>query len=227
MNKKGFDKSTSMTLQEFKIIQLLQHLEIPFLFQQRFQLSDRYYILDFFIDESILLECSFTTMYKVDVALKLKALQLEAKFVQLKKKYNYSFWVLFEAIKPINTHLLATLQRLIPSVNNILTSRNELLEKLGGYLQKNLNFHEVNAHSSVSFSLDSVNDPFSAKYCTKSFLDLSAQNSCPYILHKNNNYGQLFQQPQDSPFSNSNYPFNNYSHNLKKKFMEKSEVFKP
>jgi len=226
LNKKCFGASTSITPQELKIIQLLQHLEIPFLFQQKFQLSDRYYILDFFIDESILLECSFTSMYKVDVALKLKALQLEAKFVQLKKKYNNSYWVLFEAIKPINTHLLTTLQRLMPSVNVILTSRNELLEKLRGFLLKHHNSKEVNAHSSVLFSLNSVNDPIFAKNYTKSFPDLSTQNYCPYIISKNNFHEQIVQQPQKSLFIEKNRQLNNYSQNMKKKSIEESEVLK-
>lgn len=226
LNKKCFGISTSITPQELNIIQLLQHLEIPFLFQQKFQLSDRYYILDFFIDDSILLECSFTSMYKVDVALKLKALQLEAKFVQLKKKYNYSFLVLFEAIKPINTPLLTTLQRLMPSVHKILTSRNELIERLGGFFQKHLNSHKVNAHSSVLFSLDSVNDPFSAKNRSKSFLDLSTQFYCPYNIFKINKNRQLLQQPQNSPFIKKDCLFKNYSHKLNKKFEGKFEVFK-
>jgi len=226
LNKKCFGISTSITPQELKIVQLLQHLEIPFLFQQKFQLSDRYYILDFFIDDSILLECSFTSMYKVDVALKLKALQLEAKFVQLKKKYNNSFWVLFEAIKPINTHLLTTLQRLMPSVNVILTSRNELLEKLREFLLKHHNSNEVNAHSSVLFSFNSVNDPIFAKYCTKSFHKSSKQNYCPYNIFKINKNRQLLQQPQNSPFIKKDCLFKNYSHKLNKKFEGKSEVFK-
>jgi len=221
LNKKCFGISTSITPQELKIVQLLQHLEIPFLFQQKFQLSDRYYILDFFIDDSILLECSFTAMYKVDVALKLKALQLEAKFVQLKKKYNNSFWVLFEAIKPINTHLLTTLQRLMPSVNVILTSRNELLEKLRGFLLKHHNSNEVNAHSSVLFLFNSVNDPIFAKYCTKSFHKSSKQKYCPYNISKNIHYKQLLQQPQNSTFSKNIGLCNNYSQNMKKNLSRK------
>ncbi len=130
LNKKLSPIFSSMTTQELSVRQLLLQANIPFIFQQRFQLSDRYYVIDFFIKNFILLECSFSTMYKVNTAFKQKAIHLEAKCVQLKKEYDYLFLVLFESIKPVCTKLLTTLHRLMPSIDRILTSRLHLLEIL-------------------------------------------------------------------------------------------------
>ncbi|PWI47912.1 hypothetical protein CEE45_09055 [Candidatus Heimdallarchaeota archaeon B3_Heim] len=128
LNKKLSNFSSSITDQELAVKQLLLHNDISFVMHQKLHLNDRYYIIDFMINNSILLECSFTTMYRVGVALKQKSLQLERKYSQLKTTYPNQFWVLFESTKPISSQLLTTLKRLMPSVDQLLTSQKQLLE---------------------------------------------------------------------------------------------------
>lgn len=152
---------------------------------------------------------------------------LEAKTTFIKQFHNYPMWVLLESERPIGTQFYKTLQKLMPSVDEILTSRNELLEHLQGYFKKIRNLCSVSSFSSAFSSLNSSKEPSFDKYCPTSFHNLSAQNYCPYIMSKNNHYRQLIQQPENSPFTRCNRLFNNYSHKLKKKFSKRSEVFKP
>ncbi len=165
-----------------------------------------------------MLECSYTQSFKYEVAFRHKAILLEAKTSFIKQFHNYPMWVLLESERPIGTHFYKTLQKLMPSVDKILTSRNELLEHLQGYLKKINDFCSKSSFSSVFFLLDSSKEPSFDKYCTISFHNSSKQNYCPYIMSENTHSRQLIQQPQYSPFTKCNCLCNNYSHNLKKKF---------
>lgn len=131
-NKKFSNKPFVVTEQELSIRNILLHEGIPFIEQKEFRLNARRFIVDFFIAHSFLLECSSTTMYKYDIALRQKAIQLEVKCFLLKKYFFYPIWVLFESKRPIGDHLLNTLYLSMPSVDKILTSRYQLLEVLQG-----------------------------------------------------------------------------------------------
>jgi len=156
-----------------------------------------------------------------------KAILLEAKTTFIKQFHNYPMWVLLESERLIGTQFYKTLQKFMPSVDEILTSRNALLEHVQEYFRNSENFYTLNSFSSASFVIDSSKEPFFDRYYPISFHNPSAQNYCPYIMSENNHYRQLIQQPQNSPFTRCNRLFNNYSHNLKKKFSDESEVFMP
>ncbi len=221
LNKKLSPVFSSITTQELAVRQLLLQAKIPFTFQQKFQLSDRYYVIDFFIKNIILLECSFSTMYKVNTAFKQKAIHLEAKCVQLKKDYGYPFLVLFESIKPVCVKLLATLHRLMPSVDRILTSRLHLLEIL--LSQKDLS------------SLVPITN--SAEVSPKNILLSKSTNShgikntkSPNLLYNRNSPSKAGSRVHpyfseelrnNSYFSPSLFASKNHSFNVKKEFHEK------
>jgi hypothetical protein len=163
-------------------------------------------------------------MLKYQIPLRKKAIYLEAKSSQLKKYFSHlSIWVLFETYQPILEPFLRTLVRLMPSVDKILTSRNELLESLQLSFKRRLNSSSRNSFSSAFFSPNSEKAPFSNKHCAIHPQDSSAQNYCPYILRKNNDCRQVTHQPQVLPFTMKNSPLNNYSQNLK--FIQRFEVF--
>jgi len=214
------------TTQELYLKQIFTTECISFEFQKEFVFPDRSYVVDFFLCDKILLECSYTRSFKYEIAFRHKAILLEAKTAFIKQFHPYPMWVLLESERPIGTHFYQTLQKLMPSVAQILTSRNELLEKTQEYLQKKLQFPNASAFSSVFFHLDSVKDPSFANYCTKPIHELSTQNYCPYIISKNKYFRDLIQQAHSPPLNMNNCLFNNYSHNLKKKSIKESEVFK-
>ena len=224
---KNFSSSSfRVTTQELELKQILTIESIPFVFQKELVFPDRSYIVDFFLVHSILLECSFTKSFKYEVAFRHKAILLEAKTAFIKQFHNYPMWVLLEAERPVGTHFYKTLQKLMPSVDKILTSRNDLLEKIRVFLNRSLKFHKVSPISSFFFLLNSDKEPSPLEYRATSLRDSSARNLCPYIWHNNYNYGQLIQQPQKIPFIMKNCLLNNYSHPLKKNFTERLEVFK-
>jgi len=132
LNYKSSRKISAITEQELFLKQRLSQEGIPFTFQQEFHLNDQCYIIDFFIANTIVLECSSTSMIRYNTALKQKALQLEFKSSQLKKRFSYPIWVLLESQRPIGSSLITTLIRLMPSVDRFLTSSAMLFEDLRG-----------------------------------------------------------------------------------------------
>jgi hypothetical protein len=118
------------TPQELAVFQLLVISGVSFSCQHQLSVGAQYFIIDFFLKNSILLECSTTTMLKSIVALKNKALQLELKFKTLKVNYPYTCWVLFEASRPISPRMQNRLSRLMPSVDAIFTTKAELAEAI-------------------------------------------------------------------------------------------------
>ncbi|MHA2243773.1 MAG: hypothetical protein ACXADY_02270 [Candidatus Hodarchaeales archaeon] len=208
--------SFRVTTQELYLKQIFTTEGISFEFQKKFDFSDRSYVVDFFLAHTILLECSYTRSFKYEVALRHKAILLEAKTFFIKQFHNYPMWVLFESERAIGTQFYKTLQKLMPSVDEILTSRNELLEYLQGYFRKNRNSCSLSPFSLTFLLLDSIKDHPFDRYCSISSYNPSIQNFCPYIMSKNNHYRQLIQQPQNSSFTRFNRLFNNYSHKLKK-----------
>lgn len=223
---KSFSINPRVTTQEMHLKHILTREGIPFTFQKQFRFPDRWYIVDFFIADQLILECSQTRAFKYEVALRHKAIYLEAKCVHLKRFYDYPIWILFESYRPIGELLYQTLERLMPSVDQIITSSDELLEFLREYFSKNKISNDQRFSSSLPFSSHHTLQPTFGNLRQFTPHNLSTQNYCPYIWHKNNDYRQLIQQPQVPPFTMKNCLFNNYSHNLKKKFIERSEVFK-
>ncbi|MHA2244421.1 MAG: hypothetical protein ACXADY_05590 [Candidatus Hodarchaeales archaeon] len=68
----------------------------------------------------------------------------ESKSFQLKKYYSsLSIWVLFEAPRPILDPFSQTLLRLMPSVDYVFFSQEELLERL------RKNFLQIDEHLEV------------------------------------------------------------------------------
>ena len=130
-NKNVSTSPARSTWQELQIRQLLESEGIPFEFQKVFLLPDRRYIIDFFLSQSVILECASTAMHKYQVPLRKKAIHLEAKSLQLKHYFpNFSIWVLFETHRPILAPFSHTLIRLMPSINQIFFSRQALKEAL-------------------------------------------------------------------------------------------------
>ena len=137
LNKKVFSsKNTSvpparMTGQELQVRELFQSENISFSFQQVFMLTDCRYIVDFFLDKRIIMECASTSMYKYQIPLRKKAIHLEAKISHIKEYYpTLLVWVLLETHRPILETFSQTLVRLMPSVDQIYLSQNELREAL-------------------------------------------------------------------------------------------------
>ncbi len=135
-NKKVFYKSNTFTPinfiypQELKVKQLLASEFIPFEYQKVFRVGKRRFIVDFFLYSHIILECSSTSMKKYQVPLRKKAIYIQAKANKLSSAFNHPVWVLLEATHPIGERFYQTLIELMPSVDQILTSCNELLELL-------------------------------------------------------------------------------------------------
>lgn len=143
-NKNVPTSPTRSTWQELQIRQLLESESIPFEFQKVFSLPNCRYIIDFFLSQSVILECASTAMYKYQVPLRKKAIHLEAKSLQLKNYYpNLSIWVLFETHQPILTAFSQTLIRLMPSVDQVFFSRQALKEALQYYFLPVKTNHEV------------------------------------------------------------------------------------
>ncbi len=153
LNYKSSDKRSTTTEQELFLRQRLSQEEVPFTFQQEFHLKDRWYIIDFFIANTILLECSSTSMVRHNAALKQKALQLELKCSQLKKWFSFPIWVLFESQRPIGSSLITTLTRLMPSVDYFLTSSAKLIEDLRGLISNCEGKNRMKSVSSSNFCI--------------------------------------------------------------------------
>ncbi len=134
-NKKAFPPentsvtSIGMTGQELQVRELIQSESISFSFQQVFMLTDCRYIVDFFLDKRIIMECASTSMFKYQIPLRKKAIHLEAKISHIKEHYpTLLVWVLFETHRPILETFFQTLVRLMPSVDQIFLSQDELRE---------------------------------------------------------------------------------------------------
>lgn len=125
-NKKVPPVFASKTWQELAVKQLLLQAKIPFVQQKQIQLSKCYVVVDFLINNKIMLEVSATRMHRHGVPLKLKALQIEAKFAKLRQEAGYLLWVLFESSRPIPRRLYNALLRRMPSTDRLLTSRARL-----------------------------------------------------------------------------------------------------
>lgn len=216
-----------VTVQELDLYQIFTAEGIPFEFQKKLIFPDRSYVVDYFLAHSILLECSYTRSYKYEVALRHKAILLEAKTAFIKQYHSYSMWVLFESERPIGEHFFQTLQRLMPSVDKILTSREKLRELLWGFYRKNMKFNNQSFIASSSFPAHFILEPSFDAHCKKNSHDSSTQNSCPYIMFVSSHYKRLTHQSRNFPLANSKSLFNNYSHKLKKNFTKRSEVFLP
>ena len=133
-----------ITWQELQLRQLLLSEGIPFEFQKVFSLPDCQYIADFFLPNKTILECSSTNMLKFQIPLRKKAIHLENKSANLKKQHpSLTIWVLFETYRPILEPFTHTLIRLMPSVDYVFFSQEELLE----HLRKN--FLLLNKHLEV------------------------------------------------------------------------------
>jgi hypothetical protein len=166
-------------------------------------------------------------MFKYQIPLRKKAIYLEAKSSQLKKYFSHlSIWILFETCQPILEPFFRTLVRLMPSVDKILTSSNELLEYLQIFFKDRLNSSSRDSFSTAFFSLYYYQEPSFTKHSVGSFHESPVQNYCPYNNSKNKYFREPIQQPQTTPLTMNNCLFNNYSHNLKKNFINRSEVFK-
>lgn len=143
-NKNVPTSPSRSTWQELQIRQLLESEGISFEFQKVFPLTDRRYIIDFFLSQSVILECASTAMQKYQVPLRKKAIHLEAKSLQLKNYYpNFFIWVLFETHQPILAPFSQTLIRLMPSVDQVFFSQQELKETLQHYILPLKSNHEV------------------------------------------------------------------------------------
>ena len=219
--------SSRITSQELQLRHLLQSEDIPFEFQKVFSLPNCRYIVDFFLPLQTILECSSTTMLKYQIPLRKKAIYLEAKSSQLKKYFSHlSIWVLFETCQPILEPFFRTLVRLMPSVDKILTSGNELLESLQIFFKGRLNFSNRNSFSSAFFSLYSYQEPSFDKHSVESFHESPIQNYSSYNNSKSEFFREPIQQLQNTSLNINNCLFNNYSHKPKKNFINRSEVFK-
>ena len=143
------DKNSSIhpscnTQQELQLKQLLLAESIPFEFQKVFSLPACQYVVDFFLPNRTILECSSTNMIKYQVPLRKKAIHLESKSSHLKKhNSSLSFWVLFNAPQPILESFSRTLFRLMPSVDYVFFSQKELLEYLRIYFISLYEHYEV------------------------------------------------------------------------------------
>lgn len=149
-NRKFSSEFPQMTHQEFSLRHHFIIEDIPFECQKVFSLCDRYYVVDFFIADSIILECSYTRSFSHHIALRHKAKLLEQKFAILKRKFNYSIWVLFESERVISRRFTRSLRRFMPSVDHIVTSIAALMEILGGKLSKFSRINEQKFNLSVS-----------------------------------------------------------------------------
>ena len=132
-NKKVSNVSFRVTPQEQYLKYLFTSEAVPFISQKSFSLPDRSYIVDFFIADRLLLECSQTSAHAYQIALRLKAVQLEAKSLVLKNTFGYPMWVLFESLHPISPQLISRLSCLMPSVERIFTDPFRLLESVQFY----------------------------------------------------------------------------------------------
>lgn len=191
-NKKFSNKPFAVTEQELSIRNILLHEGIPFIEQKEFRLNARRFIVDFFIAHSFLLECSSTTMYKYDIALRQKAIQLEVKCFLLKKHFFYPIWVLFESKRPIGDRLLNTLYLSMPSVDKILTSRYQLLEVLQGIF-KSCYFNQLlpnligpnkllNSSNGINKEKSNPNDPRKSSSSNNGYLINQNSSSSTYQL---------------------------------------------
>ncbi len=222
---KSFPINSRVTTQEMHLKHILTREAIPFTFQKQFRFPDRWYVVDFFIADQLVLECSQTRAFKYEVALRHKAIYLEAKCSHLKRFYDYPIWILFESYRPIGELLYQTLERLMPSVDQIITSSAELREYLREYFFKNkfstaskLSFSSSSSsHSILKPSFETLNRNISH--------NLSTQNYYSYILPESKFYRQPMFQPRDFSCTSPKNLCNNYSHKLKKNFSKKSEGF--
>ena len=225
--KKASGLVSCKTPQELKLKQILTTLDIPFEYQKRLTFPDRSYVVDFFLASYLILECSQTWSFKYDVALRQKAILLEAKCSYLKRFHIYPIWVLFESTRPIGDLFFQTLERLMPSVDRILTSISTFLENLQGYFRKNQNFPPHEKAFSPSFSASSPkNDSYTKNHPFPPH-NSSIQNLGAYIWSEGSN--SKGSSPILRYFSSMshNRPPINYSHIMKKEFTERPEVSLP
>jgi hypothetical protein len=214
--KKSSDSFSCKTTQELKLKQILTTLGIPFEYQKRLTFPDRSYVVDFFLASYLILECSQTWSLKYDVALRQKAILLEAKCSYLKRFHAYPIWVLFESARPIGELFCQTLERLMPSIDRILLSISMFLENLQGYFRKNQNFPPHKRAFSASFSASSPKNDSHTKNHPFPPHNSSIQNLGAYIWsERSNSKGSSPILRQFSSMSPNRPPIN-YSYIMKK-----------
>ncbi len=202
-NKKFSSISSRTTPQEFELRQIFTKENISFQFQKIFSFSDHYYIVDFFIDHSIILECSYTQSFSHHITLRHKAQLLESKFSNLKSYYMYPIWVLFESERPITARFIRTLKRFMPSVDQIFTSILELQEKIqvelsiiGNSELRISNLHTLNREYSSFNKFKSINSNFLIK-------------NSDFLLQEDINQNSFTPKKFIGQFNNKTSPFHN------------------
>ena len=180
-------KISKNTTQETNIRQLLIKLAIPFTEQYTIPLSNRKYIIDFFIADKLILECSATTMSNCHISLRKKAVSLEAKCSRIKKYFPYQFFVLFESDRSIGPHLFSSLLDDMPSIDFLFLSQKLLFEFLVEFFRKKSKSPKMTPPSSFPLSSINQNGDFSVNkvenYCidTKKSL-LKDSNTSSYLI---------------------------------------------
>ncbi|MFX1282535.1 MAG: hypothetical protein ACFFB5_02730 [Promethearchaeota archaeon] len=150
------------------------------------------------------------------IRLRHKAIYLEAKCSHLKRFYAYPIWILFESYWPIGELLYQTLKRLMPSVDQIITSSDDLLEYLREYLSKNKISKDGRFGSSLPLSSHHTLQPTFGNFRQKTPHNFSTQNYGSYIMPESNYDRQQTSHLRNSSFTNSRSVCNTYSHKLKK-----------
>jgi hypothetical protein len=206
-NKNLSISSTRFTVQEFSLKQLFLSGNIPFVIQKEFSFPNRSYIVDFFLADKLLLECSFTQSSQYDGVFRQKATLLESKAAFIKQFFSYPMCVLFESTHSIGDKLFATLMSLMPSVDYFFTSRFELLEFLPLIFQNTClsegvtssgclssdNYYHKKSFQNQQVSLKTSKVPFNSKVVPITsfhYLNHQLSNSQLFLSSNLSNIGQ-------------------------------------
>ncbi|MHA1331465.1 MAG: hypothetical protein ACTSR2_10355 [Candidatus Hodarchaeales archaeon] len=226
----SFDKISSyycsrLTVQEFSLKQSFESEGFSFVFQQSFSIGQRSFVIDFFLDFCLFLECSHTSSSQYPLVFRSKAILLESKASFLHRFYPFPMCVLFESIHPFGSKLITTLKHLMPSVSYFFTSRYDLFESLPDILN--------DLRSSKDFSPTKT-----ALSESNTFEDVSLGQQFNSSSFEPSSFGshQLINPNRDIPPHNLEdltskchhlqiLANSNYSHDLKKESSEGSRVF--
>ncbi|MHA1213992.1 MAG: hypothetical protein ACTSPG_01725 [Candidatus Hodarchaeales archaeon] len=223
----SFDKNSScdcsrITVQEKSLVQFFESEGFSFVFQKSFSLPDRSYVVDFFLDSCLFLECSHTSSSQYPLVFRSKAILLESKASYLQRFYPFPMCVLFESSYSFGPKLISTLTSLMPSVSYFFTSRQDLFDSLRAILD------EVRSRRLSSSGPSIPSEPPSlgcSSFDQQSYNSVLESFSPGIIPNSRSNSDRPSHNHNDpSPRSNS-FPIlskDNYSHDLKK---ESSECF--
>ena len=122
--------SKNTTNQELMVSQLLKQAGIPFKSQVVFDTVSSRFVVDFFINNEIILEVTSTQMKNVATPIKKRALKLQAKAFLIKIFYELPIWVVMSSKNPLSEDHKFRTRLMTPTIDELFFSEEDMMNRL-------------------------------------------------------------------------------------------------